>query len=60
MDPREALYQDEWFRSRIQTVEKALLALLDDDQSEEAQSRRAEVIRELRLSLGLDQEATTS
>jgi hypothetical protein len=54
MDPRQVLYQDEWFRSRIQTIEKALLVLLDDDKSEEAQSRRAEVIHELRLALGLE------
>jgi hypothetical protein len=52
MDPREALYQDEWFRSRIQTIEKALLALLDDDQSEEAQSRRAELFASFVFLLG--------
>jgi len=54
------LYQDEWFRSRIQAIEEALLALLDDDQSEEARSRRAEVIRKLRIDLGLEHETTTS
>jgi len=60
MDPRQVLYQDEWFRSRIQAIEEALLALLDDDQSEEARSRRAEVIRKLRIDLGLEHETTTS
>jgi len=60
MDPRQVLYQDEWFRSRIQAIEEALLALLDDDQSEEARSRRAEVIRKLRVDLGLEHETTTS
>ena len=60
MDPRQALYQDEWFRSRIQAIEEALLALLDDDQSEEARSRRVEVIRKLRVDLGLEHETTTS
>lgn len=60
MDPRQALNQDEWFRSRSQTIERALLVLLDQGQGEETQTLRAEVVHELRISLGFEQETTTS
>jgi len=54
MDPRQQLYQDEWFRTHIQTIEKALLVLLEGDQSEEGRARRADVMHALRVSLGLE------
>jgi hypothetical protein len=60
MDPRQTLYQDEWFRSRVQIIEKALLVLLDREQSGETEALRAEVVRELRVSLGLEQETATN
>lgn len=48
------MYQDEWFRTRVQTIEKALLVLLEGDQSEESRALRADVVHALRASLGLE------